>query len=666
MRRKTTKNRLLIDRRLGGRTPRERAPRTRYRITVAAVCGLLVLAIIIIFAQTAGHEFVSLDDNHYVYENPHVLGGLSREGIYWAFTSRETSAQWQPLTLLSLMVDVQLHSSTGGLPDLARLAAGMHLTNVALHAANTLVLFFLVLAMTRRTHELSGDAAQNTVGDEYVWRSALVAAIFATHPLHVESVAWITERKDVLSGLIGLLALWAYVGYTRRPGLVRYLAVTAALAAGLMCKPTLVTWPLVFMILDWPLARKRSASSLLIEKVPWFLLVAASSAVAFLAQRAGNQVTSLESVSIPARLARAAWLYVAYLGETFWPGNLAVQYMIEPAASYLPALGAVALLALLTCVALWGAHRTRGTPQRWITVGWLWFLIALLPTIGLVQVGTQVMADRFMYLPQIGLCLALVWGLAELARLWHCPRWSLSVTVALALAGFTVCAWRQTSYWKDTETLWTRALDCNPRNAFAHYNVANVLNRGGKSDEAISHYRQALQIRPDYFDARNNLGAALARAGQLDEAIEQFNKVLDHDPDAAETETNLRLAMARRTRRDEAISSWRNLLKADPANQQVLYALAWIDATSPEARLRDGKEAVKLAEKLAATQKQPQAKVLDALAAAYAEAGRFPEAAETARKARSAAESTGDIALIHSLNARIELYEAGKPYRDSK
>ena len=374
----------------------------RLRAPLAAVCGLLLLAVVLVFGQTVGHDFVNFDDDDYVYENRHVHEGLTGEGIAWAFTETHVSAHWHPLTWLSLMADAQVLRPAEGPPDRARLAAGMHLVNVALHAANALLLFLVLRAMTAS-----------------VWRSALVAAVFAVHPLHVESVAWITERKDVLSGLFGLLALWAYAWYARGPSVVRYLSVAAALALGLMAKPMLVTWPLVFLLLDyWPLGRsgrvgeqgtratvrcgtgqeatsvsrtdsaqpaipRRSAPRisqlLVVEKIPLLLLVAASAAVTFLAQRSGGTVVSLESVPISARIARAAVLYVAYLGKTFWPVNLAAVYPGEPMESYWPALGAGVLLALLTAGALWGAWRG----QRWLAVGWFWYL------------GTLAADDRF-------------------------------------------------------------------------------------------------------------------------------------------------------------------------------------------------------------------------------------------------------------------------------
>ncbi len=426
------------------------------RYAAVAVCALLLLAVITVFGQTAGHDFIDLDDNEYVYENRRVLEGLSGAGIAWAFTETHVSDHWHPLTWLSLMADAQLLKPRDGLPDRVRLAARMHLTNVALHAASALLLFLVLRGMTAA-----------------LWPSALAAAIFAVHPLHVESVAWITERKDVLSGLFGLLAIGAYAWYARGTSVVRYLSVAAALALGLMAKPMLVTWPFVFLLLDyWPLGRvnggrytvngkeanqipttvhrppttvhrppSTSLVRLVLEKIPLFLLVAASAAVTFLAQRSGGAVISREAVPISARIARAAVLYVAYLGKTLWPSNLAAVPLYSEAMveSTWAVLGAGTLLPLLTAGALWGAWRG----QRWLAVGWFWYVGTLLPVIGLVQVNLQAMADRFVYLPQIGVCVALVWGAAHVTSSWHYRRWVCGIASALVVTSLMACAWRQ-------------------------------------------------------------------------------------------------------------------------------------------------------------------------------------------------------------------------------
>ena len=611
-----------LDRRASGPAPQVQRP-----YGLLAVCGLLLAAVIAVFGQTAGHDFVNFDDNDYVYENWHVRAGLTAEGIAWAFTQGHVSAHWHPLTWLSLMADAQVLSPREGPLDRARLAAGMHLVNVALHAANALLLFLVLRAVTAST-----------------WPSALAAAIFAVHPLHVESVAWVTERKDVLSGLFGLLALGAYAWYARGPSVVRYLVVAAALALGLMAKPVLVTWPFVFLLLDyWPLGRfsqrraggagksssdgalrepaqdtderfqgsdsernppvsslrgqrlrdkppspdqpsvgarrgaggeggLQSRAALIVEKIPLLLLVAASAAVTFVAQRSGGEVISLESVPISARIARAAVLYVTYFGKTFWPVNLAAVYPEGPMGSCWPALGAGLSLALLTAGAVWGAWRG----QRWLAVGWFWYLGTLLPTIGLIQVGTQVMADRFLYLPQIGLCMALVWGAAHVAGRWRCRRWLFAAVSAPVVAGLMACAWQQSSYWWNGETLWTHALACTAQNPIAHDNLGVALAGRGEIDEAIAHYRKALEIKPDYVGAHNNLAVELAGHGRVDEAIVHYRKALEIKPACAEAHSNLGLALAGRGRVDEAIVHYRKALEIKPDYVKAHYNLGLI------------------------------------------------------------------------------------------
>jgi tetratricopeptide (TPR) repeat protein len=579
-------------------------PRSGNRSTVLAVCGLLLLAVIAVFGQTAGHDFINFDDNVYVSENRHVLGGLTDAGIAWAFTESHVSSHWHPLTWLSLMADAQVLAAGKGPLDRARLAGGMHLVNLALHAANAVLLFLVLRAMTAST-----------------WPSALAAAVFAVHPLHVESVAWITERKDVLSGLFGLLALGAYAWYARGPSVVRYLVVAAALALGLMAKPVLVTWPLVFLLSDyWPLGRfsqrrvggagksssddalrepaqntderfqgsdsvrnpavsqrfaPRTLPMLIVEKIPLLLLVAASAIVTFLAQRSGGDVISLQSVPIWERIARAAALYVAYLGKSLWPVNLAALYPGGPMESFWLASAAGGLLALLTAGAVWGAWRG----QRWLAVGWFWYLGTLLPTIGLIQVGSQVMADRFLYLPQIGLCVAGVWGAAHLAGLWPDRRWLSGLGGALLVAGLMACAWQQTSYWRNSETLLTRTLACTARNSMAHYNLGLDLASRGQVDDAIAHFQQALEIKPDFAGAHNNLGVALAGRGQVDAAMTHFRKALELEPDYAGAHYNLANLLAARGETDAAMTHFRKALeiKPDYAEAHNNFGLALAD-----------------------------------------------------------------------------------------
>ena len=464
-------------------------------------------------------------------------------------------------------------------------------------------------------------------------------------------MAWITERKDVLSGLFGLLTLAAYVWYVRRPGLLRYLLVAAALALGLMAKPVLVTWPFLLLLLDyWPLGRMRkgrkgerekgsrgegekgsislspfppfSLSLLIVEKIPLLLLSAGSAAVTFLAQRSSGAVVSLESTSIGSRLAHAAILYVDYLGMTLWPVNLAIVYPRGPMESYGPAVAAGVLLALLTAGAVWGAWRG----HRWLAVGWFWYLGTLVPNIGLVPVGFQVTADRFLYLPQIGLCIAVVWGvgsrgergkggkgagekgrkgerekgsgeqgrisLSPSTRCAGAPPFSLSFLSALLLAALAVCAWRQASYWRDSESLWLRALACTSHDpaaktnnglAFLYNSVGATLAERGQLDAAIVQYHKALECQPEYEDAYLSLGLAFAARKQVNEAIAYYHRALEIRPDYPEVHVNLGAALAGRGWNKEAMLHYRKALQVKPN-----YAEAHIDlgaALAAEGRL---------------------------------------------------------------------------------
>jgi tetratricopeptide (TPR) repeat protein len=579
------------------------------------ICLLLIASVFVVFGQTVRHGFVNLDDDEYVYENRHVLEGLSAEGIAWAFTHTDAGAYWHPLTVISLMADVQLLKSANRPLDLARLAGRMHLVNVALHAANTLLLFLLMRGMT------------NTV-----WRSAMVAALFSVHPLHVESVAWITERKDVLSGLFGMLALIAYVRYAQRPSLLRALCTLVTLALGLMCKPMLVTWPLLFLLLDfWPLERvirqkrhvvvpcppsspsepndtasgevvsaenregetivkketngilderveseygaeyndfeaerekpvPRRLTALILEKLPLLLLVAAFAMATYRAQQSSGAVATLQSVPIFARIARASVIYVGYLGKTLWPSNLAAAYPSEALASRWQIAGAAATFLILTAVAVWGARS--GKP--WLAVGWLWFLVTLVPTIGLVQVGSEVMADRFLYLPQIGLCVAAVWFLADVAAPLAYGSLVCSIAATIVLPALAVCAAGQTAFWRDDIALWTRTLDCTTDNYIARLHLGLALSARGQTDKAMPQYEEAIRIRPDFAEARFNLGCHLEVLGRGDAAQYQYETLLRYRPGYVKARNNLGMLLLNRGNPAAAAEQLRYALKVDP------------------------------------------------------------------------------------------------------
>jgi tetratricopeptide (TPR) repeat protein len=457
------------------------------------VIALLLCAVTVaVYAQVSSHGFVDFDDPDYVLANPHVLGGLSAHGVAWAFSTGH-AGNWHPLTWLSHMLDVELYGREPG---------GHHVTSLVLHVLNTLLLFAVLIRWT---------------GAE--WRSAFVAGAFALHPLHVESVAWLAERKDVLSTTFWMLALLAYTRYAREPRPSRYGLVVLMLVLGLMCKPMLVSLPVVLLLLDfWPLARtqERSWPRLVREKIPLFAAAAASSVVTLVMQQRAGAVSSLETFSIPVRIGNAIRACMAYLLDTLWPSGLSCFYPYQPGSALAP----ITLLALLFLVAATvAAVRYRGR-YPYVTTGWLWYLVTLLPVIGLIQVGMQSRADRYTYVPLIGVFLLIAWLVPEVAARLRLAR---AVVPALALLALLALAWlchAQVGVWKNSITLYSQALDVDPHNWLAHGNLGSVLYQQGNVDDAERHDREALRIHPEFAQAHNNYAVLLASdRGQLDEAL---------------------------------------------------------------------------------------------------------------------------------------------------
>jgi protein O-mannosyl-transferase len=540
------------------------APPVHRPFSALAVCGLLLLAVIAVFGQTRRHDFVNFDDNLYVYENRHVSGGLTGEGVLWAMTESYAD-NWHPLTWLSHMLDCELYGLKPG---------GHHLTNVFLHAM-TAILLFLVL------RRLTGA----------LWPSAWAAAIFAIHPLRVESVAWVAERKDVLSGLFSMLTLWLYARYVERPpSWGRYLSVAAAYALGLTAKPMLVTLPFVLLLLDyWPLGRFGGRDRrvdggeerwvpqslhppynwhLIVEKTPLFVLAAVLCVVTLTAQR--DSIRTLDEQPLSWRVANAAVAYVAYLEKMFYPDNLAVLYPLPKGPPSLwEAIAAFAVLLAIS-TAVFAFRRKR----PYLIVGWLWYLGMLAPVIGLVQVGNQAMADRYTYLPQIGLYIAFAWGAADMAGAWPYRRWGFAAAAALIVVGLMVGAWRQTRHWHDSESLWIHTLACTSQNSLGHNNLGVLYRSRGQVEDAIVHFRKAMEIKPDYVDAHFNLAAVLAARGQIDEAIAHYRKALESDPLHAAVHLNLGSALVARGQLDEAIDQYRKALEIQPNNIAAYFNLA--------------------------------------------------------------------------------------------
>ena len=510
---------------------------------------LIVFAILgatfAVYAQTLDFDFVNYDDPEYVSGNPHVRAGLTTDSIAWAFTSTE-AANWFPVTRLSHMLDCQLFDLRAG---------WHHLTNVLVHGLAAMLLFaFLRRATGAR------------------WPSAFVAFIFAVHPLHVESVAWIAERKDVLSAFFWFLALWGYVRYTERPSPARYALVIAAFCGGLMSKPMIVTLPLVLVLLDiWPLCRKPALK----EKAPLFALAAVAAVFTFAVQQRSGAVRPLALVPPAMRIENALVSYLVYIGKTVWPSSLAVfyPYPLEiPIWQWAPA--AIALTGA-TLLVLW---RFRQFP--FLAAGWFWFLITLAPVIGVVQVGSQARADRYLYVPMIGLLIMMGWGAQALIERQRRFKTAVAVGAVLACGACLPPAAAQTSHWENSETLFRHALAVAADNYLAEHNLGSALmEEPGKLAEAAAHLQRAVQLDPDSVRARTDLGSTLAKMGRLQNAIAEYRVALRLDPASAITHHNLGSALVDAGSAEAAIAEYEAALRLDP-----LYAAARSDLA--EARYR--------------------------------------------------------------------------------
>jgi tetratricopeptide (TPR) repeat protein len=503
---------------------------------------VVVLATLAIYGQLAGHEFIAYDTASYLTHNPEVLRGLTWEGVRWAFTTFY-AANWHPLTWLSHMLDVELFGLRPG-PH--------HLVNAAFHCANA-CLVVLVLA------RLTGD----------VVRSAAVALLFALHPLHVESVAWIVERKDVLSGFFGLLCLWFWIDFARTARAPAYAAALLCFAAGLMSKPMLVTWPFVLLLLDvWPLERTSlGARRLAVEKLPFLVLAASSSVVTFVAQHSGGAVQSLASYPLSVRVANAIDAYGGYLAKTFWPAGLTFYYPHTGAELGAPRTIACAVgIAAITWIAI---ARVQRAP--WLLVGWLFFLGTLVPVIGIVQVGEQAMADRYTYLPLLGVFVALVWTAGEWARAHERFRRAVVGAAAIACAALGWLAWRQAGRWRDTETLCAHALAVDPQNHIAHDLLGLVLVERGELDAALVELREAIRIEPKDVGALVNLAAVYTRQGRLADAEDAYRGAIALSPTLTEVRFSLAAMLREEHRPAEALEQIDAILSLRPEAADMLY-----------------------------------------------------------------------------------------------
>jgi Flp pilus assembly protein TadD len=528
------------------------------------IIGLcLIVAILAVFWPVKNYEFIDFDDDVYVTENPYVKAGLTLKSVIWAFTTMHAS-NWHPLTWLSHMLDSELYGLNPG---------GHHLTSLLFHIVNTLLLFLVLKRMTGA-----------------LWRSGFVAALFALHPLHVESVAWVAERKDVLSTLFWILTTWAYFWYTGQPRLGRYLLVLLLFALGLLSKPMLVTLPFTLLLLDyWPLGRfqfgqltghhnpnssesispsnQRSLTfRLVLEKVPLFALSAVSSLLTFIAQQQGGAVKSLELFSFGNRIGNAVVSYVSYIGKMIWPQHLALLYPHPGTFSIWQVTGASLLLVCVSIGAIRSAHR-----HPYLMTGWLWYLGTLVPVIGLVQIGMQAMADRYTYVPLIGLFIMIAWGVPNILVRLRYRRIVFAILAGLLLLTLVAITMLQIRHWHSSVTLFRHSLRVTVDNYIIHHNLGNALAVQGKNEDAIAQYVEALRIKPYFVEAHNDLGNALVRQGKYQEAIDHYTVCLKIMPDLAKVHSNLGVALARQGRYQEAIAHYEEALRIKPDYADAHY-----------------------------------------------------------------------------------------------
>ncbi|MFH2001040.1 MAG: tetratricopeptide repeat protein [Planctomycetota bacterium] len=523
---------------------------------------VMLAATLLVYLQVSDHGFVQFDDPDYVTENRWVREGLTQEGVAWAFTTGE-AANWHPLTWLSHMMDCSFFGMDAG---------GHHMMSLLLHGVNSLLLLLVLMRMTGT-----------------MWRSFFVAAAFALHPLHVESVAWVAERKDLLSTFFWLWTMWLYLSYAERPGLIRWICVIAGFMAGLLAKPMLVTLPFVLLLVDfWPLNRtplsnprpqgesngisaagvtlpRKPVWQLVMEKTALFALSGTSCVITYLVQQSGGAMSSMESFPFHRRIANAFVSYIKYMLHTMAPVELSPFYPHSPGAmAWWHWAGAALIIIVLTIMVL----RVR---QRfgYLFLGWFWYLGTLVPVIGLIQVGEQAMADRYTYVPLIGLFIAVAWGAADLLSRFRFGRRIGAIVLVVTLAACAALTWRQAAHWRDSITLFEHAVSVDGDNYLARNNLGAVLNREGKSAEALSQIRRALQIKPDYQDAHNNLGVILDARGDHSEAITHFLEAVRLDPGDEKAHYNLANALVKTGAMDDAITHYEYAIEIDPGYSQA-------------------------------------------------------------------------------------------------
>jgi len=667
---------------------------------------LLALTTLLVYLPATRDGFVIYDDGQYVTENRAVQNGLTWAGVEWAFTTGHAS-NWHPVTWLSHMLDCELFGLNAG---------AHHTVNVLFHAANTALLFVLLLRLTGA-----------------MWPAAFVAALFGWHPLHVESVAWVAERKDVLSTFFGLLTLLAYAGYARsrvegrasrgraevralapRLWTLDYALALVCFGLGLMSKPMVVTLPFVMLLLDyWPLQRwsgvkgreskdtakpdthHSSLATLILEKLPFFVLVAVSCIVTFQVQQHGAAIMTLEQRSLGVRFENALISYLEYLVKMIWPAHLAIFYPLPNHLSWIRAMAATAaaLLGVISWI-VWSRRRR----YRWLLVGWLWYLGTLVPVIGLVQVGSAAMADRYTYFPLIGVFIAIAFGAREMISRFRSLKTPVAVAGGLALAGCVILTESQLRSWHDSESLFAHAIAVtgenpnalinygvacelegrwpealaqyreaarlDPDNETAYFDLGNLLEKMGRPEEALPEQVKAVQLKPKLPDAHNTLGITLADLGRFDEAETQFQEAARLDLDYAWAPFEMGRMRLKQGRDHDALDEFNRALQIDPNNFQILAQTAHVLAADETPGVRDGRTACALATKANALTGGSQPYVLDVLGMAYAEAGDFDDAQRATRDALDVARAA-QMKKIEPIQQRLELYQHHQPWHES-
>ena len=657
----------------GAAFQREHFGAAKARLRLMAL--LLALITLLAYLPASRDGFVDYDDQVYVTENSVVQKGLTWTGIEWAFTTGHAS-NWHPVTWLSHMADCELFGLNPG---------AHHLVSVLFHTVNAVLLLLLLFRLTGA-----------------LWPSALVAALFAWHPLHVESVAWIAERKDVLSTFFALLTLLAYAKYAKENCRRCFWIALGCFTLGLMSKPMLVTLPFVMLLLDyWPLQRfpdfkleVKAVFRLALEKWPFFLLAAASCVITFWAQRSGGMITPLRQFSLDLRLGNAFLSYALYLGKTIWPTKLAVLYPLQNRLLLMEAvLAAVIFLAFVT----WMAWRLRRR-HPYLLVGWLWFLGTLVPVIGLMQVGKQAMADRYTYVPLIGVFIAIAFGVKAVIARFQIGVIPPAIAASMILGSCLVLTEQQLGYWQNSEKLFAHAVAVTKNNSIAHYNLGvalekrgyqagaitnyqavlrlnpghvhahinlgNCFSKTGRTSEALAQYQAAIQLDPKEPLAHVNLGTLLVGLGRFDEAMSQYGQAAQLDPDDFRPHYLMGKTLLRQGRDAESVGKFREALRLEPQNILALTLLARVLASDENPQIRKGAEAVALAEKANDLTGSGQPFVLDILAMSYAEAGRYQEALQAEQRAIQLVQAAG-LKETNAVNQRLELYQSGRPYRET-